>query len=88
MAQVDIDRLINACPPGSYSAGGWSIRIDGVRRGITAGDTQSLIVWGEATKGARTLSYTQASPLEWREAKGGTTTNEARALFASMLDGL
>lgn len=87
MAQLDVDSLINAFPPGNYSAGGWTIRIDGIRRTVSGG-TQSLVVWGEATKGERTISYTQANPLIWTEPKGGSTTNEARALFAAMLEAL
>jgi hypothetical protein len=88
MAQIDVDRLINAFPPGNYSAGKWDIRIDGARRAITPDGTFALIVWGEITDSTRTLTFTQANPLIWTGAKGGATTTEARALFAAMLDRL
>jgi hypothetical protein len=88
VAQLDIDRLINAFPPGNYSAGGWTIRIDDVRRTVSPSGTQSLIVWGEATKGDKTLTFTQANPLIWTEPKSDANTNNTRALFAALLEGL
>lgn len=88
MAQVDIDRLINAFPPGNYSAGGWSIRVDEIRRTVTPSGTHGLFARFHAEKGAKVLDYTAPNFFEWTEAKSGTTTNEARALFAAMLDGL
>lgn len=91
MAAVDVNRLITAFPPGTQTLGNLTITTVGARRGISPGGTFEFIWWGTLVKsggGAGTWTWTQGSPLIWTEPKGGTTTAEAQAAFASMLDGV